>query len=97
MIALARILCVDDEPMVLEGLERNLIDHFDVVTAPGGHQALEAIAAQGPFAAIVSDMRMPLMNGAEFLIRARALAADTPRLLLTGYAETSATLACKMP
>lgn len=89
---LARILCVDDEPMVLEGLERNLGEHFEIVTAPSGRDALTTIASQPPFAVIVSDMRMPQMNGAEFLARARELAPDTSRLLLTGYSETTAAI-----
>jgi response regulator RpfG family c-di-GMP phosphodiesterase len=91
--ALARVLCVDDEPMVLEGLERNLGEHFEVVTASSGRDALAVIASQQPFAAIVSDMRMPQMNGAEFLARARELSPDSSRMLLTGYAETSAAIA----
>ncbi len=89
---LARVLCVDDEPMVLEGLERNLGEHFEIVTASSGRDALAAIASQPAFAAIVSDMRMPQMNGAEFLARARELAPDASRLLLTGYAETNAAI-----
>jgi response regulator RpfG family c-di-GMP phosphodiesterase len=78
--------------MVLEGLERNLGEHFEIVTASSGHDALTTIASQPPFAAIISDMRMPQMNGAEFLARARELAPDTSRLLLTGYAETTAAI-----
>ena len=89
---LARVLCVDDEPMVLEGLERNLGDHFDVVTAASGQDALTMISAQPPFAAIVSDMRMPQMNGAELLSRVRQLVPDTTRILLTGHSETSAAI-----
>ncbi len=88
----ARILCVDDEPHVLEGLERNLGEEYEIVTANGGHDALCLIEAEAPFAAIVSDMRMPRMNGAEFLARARVLAPDASRLLLTGYAETASAI-----
>jgi CheY-like chemotaxis protein len=93
MTAMPRVLCVDDEPLVLEGLERNLSDHFEIVTASSGQAALGLMSAEPPFAAIVSDMRMPQMNGAELLSRARQLAPDTSRLLLTGYAETPAAIA----
>ena len=93
MNELARVLCVDDDPMVLEGLERNLGEHFEIVVANNGHDALCLIQAEAPFAAIVSDMRMPQMNGAEFLARARTLAPDATRLLLTGYSETNAAIA----
>jgi response regulator RpfG family c-di-GMP phosphodiesterase len=93
MTAPARVLCVDDEPMVLEGLERNLGEAFEIVTASSGLDGLALIAASPPFAAIVSDMRMPQMTGAEFLAQARRLAPDATRVLLTGYADTSAAIA----
>lgn len=88
-----RILCVDDELHVLEGLERSLYDHFDVVTASSGARGLEAICSAGPFAAVVSDMRMPEMDGAAFLARVREVAPDTARLLLTGQADLQSAIA----
>jgi response regulator RpfG family c-di-GMP phosphodiesterase len=87
-----RILCVDDEPLVLQGLQRNLRPLFDVRTAGGGHDGLTALREQGPFAVIVSDMRMPVMDGAQFLTQARALAPDTARILLTGHADLESAL-----
>ncbi|CTP91888.1 response regulator [Xanthomonas translucens pv. arrhenatheri] len=91
--ALPRILCVDDEPNLLAALERNLFGEFDVVTADGGEAGLAAIAAGPPFAAIVSDMRMPGMDGAAFLAAARARAPDSVRLLLTGQADATSAIA----
>lgn len=88
-----RVLCVDDEPRVLEGLERTLGARFDVTTAPSGVAALERLRAEAPFAVIVSDMRMPLMSGAAFLARARQHAPDTVRILLTGQADLDAAMA----
>ncbi|MBB4125184.1 CheY-like chemotaxis protein [Xanthomonas translucens] len=90
---LPRILCVDDEPNLLAALERNLFGQFDVVTADGGEAGLAAIAAGPPFAAIVSDMRMPGMDGAAFLAAARARAPDSVRLLLTGQADATSAIA----
>ncbi|MET0550462.1 MAG: HD domain-containing phosphohydrolase [Xanthomonas sp.] len=90
---LPRILCVDDEPNLLAALERNLFGQFDVVTADGGAAGLAAIAAGPPFAAIVSDMRMPGMDGAAFLAAARARAPDSVRLLLTGQADATSAIA----
>ena len=87
------ILCVDDEPNVLEGLVRNLRRHFTVATAPGGEAGLEVIARDGPFAVVVSDMRMPGMDGATFLRRVRETAPDTVRVLLTGHADFDAAIA----
>jgi CheY-like chemotaxis protein len=64
------ILCVDDEINVLEGLGRTLRNLFVVETAVGGTEGLEAMRAKGPFVVVVSDLRMPKMNGVEFLSRA---------------------------
>jgi response regulator RpfG family c-di-GMP phosphodiesterase len=88
-----RILCVDDEQMVLDGLSRTLRQHFAVSTALGGEAGLAQIAAGVPFEVVVSDMRMPGMNGAAFLRAVRAQSPDTVRMLLTGYAELDAAIA----
>ena len=82
-----RVLCVDDEPRVLEGLALNLRRHFQVITAAGAAEGVEAVTRGGPFAVVVSDMRMPGMDGATFLSRVRQLAPDTVRILLTGQAD----------
>jgi len=81
-----RILCVDDEPNVLAGYQRQLRKHFDIEVAEGGEQGLHMVR-QGSFAVIVSDMRMPGMNGAQFLARVREVAPDSVRMLLTGFAD----------
>lgn len=82
-----RVLCLDDEPALLEGVERHLRKRYEVYTSTNGQQALETLVARGPFAVVLSDMRMPLMNGAAFLAKARELAPDTVRILLTGHAD----------
>jgi CheY-like chemotaxis protein len=82
-----KILFVDDEPPVLEGYQRLLRREFTVNTAQGGHQGLATIRANGPYAVIVSDMRMPEMDGIEFLSQARQTAPDSVRMLLTGHAD----------
>ena len=87
-----RILCVDDEQNVLDGLERILFEDFEVQTAPSAAEALELIDPKKPFAVIVSDMRMPKMDGAEFLKRARARVPDTMRILLTGQADMNSAI-----
>lgn len=90
---LPRILCVDDEPNLLAGLERSLYGQFDVTTADSGAAGLDALETSGPFAVIVSDMRMPGMDGAVFLARARERAPDSVRILLTGHAAAASTAA----
>lgn len=88
-----RILCVDDEPEVLRGLRLVLGRDYEMVEALSGEAALEAISGDGEFAVIVSDMRMPRMNGAELLSRLVAIAPHTPRILLTGEADLSSAIA----
>lgn len=82
-----KVLFVDDEKNVLSGLRRQLRSKFDVVVALGGAEGLKAIKEQGPFAVIVSDMRMPEMNGVEFLREAEKVAPDSVRMMLTGNAD----------
>ena len=89
---LKKILCVDDEPKVLGGLERSLGFDFDVHVASSGPEGLEILADEGPFAVIVSDMRMPEMDGATFLQEARSRYPDTTRVLLTGYSDVQAAI-----
>ena len=64
-----RILCVDDEPPLLDGLRRTLGDAFDVVVASSGPEGLDRLG-EGQFDAILSDMRMPGQDGAQFLAEA---------------------------
>jgi response regulator RpfG family c-di-GMP phosphodiesterase len=90
---LKRILCVDDEPNVLQAFERQFHKQFELHTAIGPERGLQAVAENGPFSVIVSDLRMPGMNGIEFLTRVRQMAPDTVRVMLTGQADLSATIA----
>jgi response regulator RpfG family c-di-GMP phosphodiesterase len=83
----SRILCVDDEPKVLEGLERVMHRKCTLLTATSGEEALRLLAGPEPIDVIVSDMRMPRMNGAALLAECRKRSPDTVRLLLTGQAD----------
>ena len=82
-----RVLCVDDNPTILKVLERQLGDPYQVSTAGGSEQALEAIERDGPFDVIISDLQMPGAHGLTFLTRARTLAPDTERIILTGFPD----------
>lgn len=86
------VLCVDDEPNVLSALKR-LLRHagYRTVCAPGGAEGLE-IAARTTIDVVISDMRMPGMDGAEFLSRFRELVPGAPRILLTGQADIHKTI-----
>jgi response regulator RpfG family c-di-GMP phosphodiesterase len=93
VIARPRLLCVDDEPNILSGFQRNLRTKFEVSVAPNGEEGLAIVSRERPFAVILSDMRMPGMDGAEFLLRARSVSPDSVRVLLTGHADFDAALA----
>ncbi len=82
-----KILFVDDDPNILSAYERTLRKMYDLETAPSGHEGLEAISRHGPFAVIVSDMRMPGMNGVQFLAKAKEITPDSVRIMLTGNAD----------
>jgi CheY-like chemotaxis protein len=82
-----KILCVDDEANILEGIARHFRKQFEIDTAVGGEQGLLALVERGPYAVVVSDMRMPIMDGAEFLARVRNLSPSTVRMILTGQAD----------
>jgi response regulator RpfG family c-di-GMP phosphodiesterase len=86
-----RILCVDDEPQILESLQDGLYEHFDVRTAGSGAAGL-ALLGDDPdgYALVISDMQMPVMPGSVFLREARQVAPDATRILLTGYADLDA-------
>lgn len=85
-----KILFVDDEPNVLRGIQRTLRKKFEVTTAEGPLAGLERVDEEGPFAVVVSDMRMPEMNGAQFLTRVRERTPESVRMVLSGESELSA-------
>jgi CheY-like chemotaxis protein len=76
------VLCVDDEPKVLDGLLLNLRRYYRVSTASSGALGLEIVRGTDPPAIVVSDMRMPGMDGAAFLSQVREHAPDIIRILL---------------
>jgi diguanylate cyclase (GGDEF)-like protein len=88
-----KILCVDDETQVLEGLSLQLGRRYDVRTALSGAEALQILQGEDRFAVLISDMRMPRMDGATFLARARAIAPNAARILLTGQTDLPSAIA----
>ena len=86
---MASVLIVDDEPRVLDSLEALLAMDYDVLRADEPKTAL-SILAETEVAVIVSDQRMPGMNGVEFLARSREVAPETVRILLTAFTDADA-------
>ncbi|MCE5335305.1 MAG: response regulator [Desulfobacteraceae bacterium] len=82
-----KILFVDDNLNILAGFQRQLRKLYTIEIAQGGEQGLEVLSQKGPFSVVVSDLRMPGMDGVRFLSQARKAAPDTIRMVLTGYAD----------
>ncbi len=89
-----KILLVDDEPNITKALRRLLmeVDHYDIMTATSGGDALKLLQEHSDVGVIISDQRMPQMTGVEFLAQARKLVPDAVRILLTGYADIEASI-----
>jgi adenylate cyclase len=88
----ATVLLVDDEPRVLDSLEALLAMDYHVLRAPEPKLAL-AMLDETAVAVVVSDQRMPGMTGVELLARARDVAPDTARVLLTAFTDAEALMA----
>ncbi len=87
-----KILFVDDEPLVLQGYQRQLRKVYDVSVAEGGQAGLSVLESQGPFALVVSDFRMPGMDGAKFLRQVKDKMPDAVRMMLSGQADLAAVI-----
>jgi response regulator RpfG family c-di-GMP phosphodiesterase len=90
---LPSILCVDDEPRIVESLAVQLRRDYRVLAANGGNSALQLLKEKGAPAVIVSDMRMPGMDGATLLKHVKQLYPETTRILLTGEPGRDAAIA----
>ncbi len=88
-----KVLCVDDEPAILQAIRRQFHGKLQLDTALGPQEGLAALMANGPYAVVVADMRMPVMDGAAFLSEVKQRAPDTVRIMLTGNAEQETAVA----
>jgi len=88
------VLLVDDEPDLLAGISRSLrSERFAISTASSGAAALAMLRTKTPFAVIVSDLRMPEMDGVALLQHARECSPDTVRVLFTGQLDMERAIA----
>lgn len=88
----SKILFLDDDPAILSGFKRQLHRKFTVCTADNPTEAMRLLRMEGPFAVVVSDLKMPVMDGIQFLSRLKQDVPDTVRVLLTGHGGMEATL-----
>jgi CheY-like chemotaxis protein len=84
-----RVLVVDDEPLLVKSVKRVLVrEGHEVVTAGHGAEALDVLGTTS-VDIVLSDVRMPVMDGVEFVRRLSGMAQAPPVVLLTGYADVS--------
>ncbi len=88
-----RVLFIDDDERILAGFRRNLHGVFEVDTAVGPEAGLAKVKDSPPYAVVVSDLRMPGMDGITVLAKVREMRPDTVRVMLTGFAELEAAIA----
>ncbi len=82
-----RVLFVDDEANILDTYRASLRKLYKVDIALGPEEGLKKVENEGPYAVVVSDLKMPGMDGIEFLSRVQQLKPDTVRVMLTGHAD----------
>ncbi|HTL88830.1 MAG TPA: GAF domain-containing protein, partial [Leptolyngbya sp.] len=82
-----KLLVVDDEPDNLDLLYRTFYREFKVLRAENGPSALDILDKEGDIAVIISDQRMPIMSGTEFLSLTASKYPDIIRIILTGYTD----------
>jgi len=82
-----KIMFVDDDVNLLEAYKRQMEMRYEVHTATSGQAGLDLLKTVAPFAVIIADMRMPEMDGLQFLKQVRTAAPNTVRIMLTGNAD----------
>lgn len=87
-----KVLFVDDDPEILASFQRAFRRKYQVDTALGPIRALEAVTERGPYAVVVSDLRMPALDGIELFTRLHRVCPDTVRVMLTGHADMDAAM-----
>jgi response regulator RpfG family c-di-GMP phosphodiesterase len=88
-----RVLFVDDEQNILDTYRVSLRRRFAVDTALGPAEGLEMFGTSGPYGVVVSDLKMPGMDGIGFLRKVQEVSPDTVRVMLTGHADVEAAIA----
>ena len=86
-----RILCVDDEENILTAIKRSFLENdYEILNATSGPEGLEILRRVTPIQVVVSDFRMPGMNGVDFLKEVCKYWPETVRIVISGHADTAA-------
>lgn len=88
-----KVLFVDDDRNILASFRRSLVRRYQVETAGGAEEGLAVLDSHGPFAVVVSDLRMPGLDGINFLGQVRRKSPDSVRVMLTGNADLESAIA----
>lgn len=87
-----KVLFVDDEQNILDTFRASLRKRFKVETALGPLEGVEKLKTSGPYAVVVSDLKMPDMDGITFLSKVQELSPDSVRIMLTGHADLNSAI-----
>ena len=82
-----KVLCVDDDESILRGYQLNLRKDFDIHIAKSGESGIEIFKKVGGFSVVLSDMRMPGMNGLEMLSEINKIDSDIVNIIITGHGD----------
>ncbi len=82
-----KIMIVDDDQCILDGFRRLLSRHFSISLCNAPMDALTRVDQEGPFAVVISDMHMPVMDGINFLAKVKERSPDSIRMMLTGDSD----------
>lgn len=91
-MALHRILYVDDEVINLELLQLTFINELDVLTATSAREGLEVLEMNPDIQVVISDLKMPVMNGLDFIKQVKQKSKERVCILLTGFMESEVIL-----
>jgi len=88
-----KILIVDDDVNMLAAYKRKLSFSYQIEVAQNGVLGLQVLERKGPFPVVISDFRMPKMDGLAFLSKTKTICPDTVRIMLTGHADLNTAIA----